>query len=153
MAASRIVLAIAGILATGCATVVHGRTQWVSATSEPAGAGVFVGTEMLGVTPARFPVKRRQRVVVVRFEKDGYRPAEVTLKRSASAWLAGDIAWGAAQFGNQGLKSYSQAPAAAAGVAAVTLGIDFATGAAYKLTPIEVRVMLEPVTTSHVLAK
>ncbi len=125
-----------------CATIVQGRTQRIAINSVPPGAQIFVGNDLVGITPAEVNFKRRRRVVNLRFEKEGYRPVAATLKRVASGWLVGDAAWSGIQFANQGVVSESQRLTAVAGVAAVTFGIDFATGSAYKLTPGEVRVTL-----------
>ena len=43
----------AGLFGSGCATVVNGRTQAVTVTSEPAGARVFIESQLVGVTPGR----------------------------------------------------------------------------------------------------
>ena len=127
----------------GCATVRHGRTQDVSVSSDPEGAQIFAVKDLVGVTPTRITLKRNASHLVLRFEKQGYQAEQVTLKRTASGWLAGDLGWSASQFANQGITSASQRLGAAAGVAAITLGIDFATGSAYKL-PAHVRATLKP---------
>jgi hypothetical protein len=83
-------------------------------------------------------------VIVLRFEKEGYRPAEISLKRTTSGWIALNALAGASEFANQGLSSTGQQAGAAAGVAAVSFGIDFLTGGAYQLDPPRVHVTLEP---------
>ncbi len=138
-------LMAAALAGSGCATLAHGRTQEISIRSVPAGARVYIGSELVGETPARVLVRRRERDAVVRIEKDGFEPAEVKLTRKASGWILGDVGWAAAQFQNQGLRSTSQAPAAAVSVAAISIGVDVATGSAWRQSPGEVRVMLKPV--------
>jgi hypothetical protein len=83
-------------------------------------------------------------VIVLRFEKEGYRPAEISLKRTTSGWIALNALAGASEFANQGLSSTGQQAAVAAGVAAFSFGIDFLTGGAYQLDPARVHVTLEP---------
>jgi len=56
--------------------------------------------------------------LVLRFEKEGYQREEVALNRSFSGWIA-------------------------AGVTAITLGVDLVTGSAYEL-PTQVQVTLKP---------
>jgi PEGA domain len=136
-----LLLCVPLLLSTACATVFHGRTQETTVASEPVGAQVFIGNELVGVTPARIILKRRESHLVLRFEKEGYQPGEVALKRSFSGWIAGDIGLGAAQFANQGIVSQSRRTSAAAGVTALTLGVDLLTGSAYEL-PTQVQVTL-----------
>ena len=138
-------LVAAALTGSGCATLAHGRTQEISIRSVPAGARIYIGSELVGETPARVLVRRRERDAVVRIEKEGFEPAEVTLTRKASGWILGDVGWAAAQFQNQGLRSTSQAPTAAISVAAISIGVDVATGSAWRQSPGEVRVMLKPV--------
>ena len=138
-------LLAAALTGSGCATLAHGRTQEISIRSVPAGARVYIGSELVGETPARVLIRRRERDAVVRIEKDGFEPAEVKLTRKASGWILGDVGWAAAQFQNQGLRSASEAPMAAVSVAAISIGVDVATGSAWRQSPGEVRVMLKRV--------
>ena len=106
---------------TGCATIVHGRHQDVAVTSSPSGARVSVGGKDQGTTPTRVPLERKKTGIVLRFEKEGFQPAELTLGRTTSGWIALDVLAGAGQFANQGLSSTGQQAGAAAMVAAVSL--------------------------------
>ena len=54
----RALLTIAALAATDCATLLQGKTQGIAVTSEPAGAQVFVGSDLVGVTPASFILTR-----------------------------------------------------------------------------------------------
>ena len=139
-----LLVAATALTGSGCATLAHGRTQEISIRSVPAGARIYIGSELAGETPARVLVRRSERDAVVRIEKEGFEAVEVKLTRTPSGWLLGDMGWAAAQFGNQGLQSASEAPVAAFGVAGITIGIDLATGSAWRLTPSEIRVMLKP---------
>jgi PEGA domain len=127
---------------TGCATLAHGRKQEVVVSSEPPGAQVLLRGEGIGLTPTRVTLPRRDSHLTLRFEKAGYQPAELLLRRSMSGWIVGDLAWGP-QFANQGLSSTSQQATAAAVVPATFLGVDLLTDAAYKL-PSQVQVVLKP---------
>jgi hypothetical protein len=120
-----------------------GRAQEISIRSAPAGARVYVGSELAGETPARILVRRAEKDPVVRIEKEGFEAVEVKLRRVPSGWLLGDMGWAAAQFGNQGYRSAGEAAVGAFGVAGLTMGIDLATGSAWRLTPSEIRVMLK----------
>jgi hypothetical protein len=141
---SGLVLA-AAVAGSGCATLAHGRAQEISIRSAPAGARIYIGSELAGETPARVLVRRAEKDPIVRIEKEGFEAVEVKLTRVPSGWLLGDMGWAAAQFGNQGYQSGSDASVAAFGVAGVTIGIDVATGSAWRLTPSEIRVMLKRV--------
>ena len=138
------VLVVLGFSLPGCATIVHGRHQDVAVASSPPGARVLVEGSERGTTPTRLSLERKKLAIVLRFEKEGFRPAEVSLKRTTSGWIALDALAGASEFANQGLSSTGQQAAVAAGVAAFSFGIDFLTGGAYQLDPARVHVTLEP---------
>ena len=81
--------------------------------------------------------------MVLRLEKEGYKPEDVALKRSVSGWIYADIGLGAMQLGNQGLNSQSEIYRTALSLGILTLGVDLITGSAYKL-PAWVQVTLRP---------
>jgi hypothetical protein len=130
------------VLSTACATIIHGRTQEITVTSAPSGAQVFIDKSLIGITPARILLKRRESHLVLRFEKDGYIAENIALKRSFSGWAAADIGLGAVQLANQGITTQPQRIGAAAGILTMTLGVDLITGSAYKL-PAHVQVTLK----------
>lgn len=140
---STIAVAASVVSAGGCATLAHGTRQDVAVTSEPAQADVFIDGERMGATPLTVSLKRRRKDIVLRFAKEGFADAQVPLKRGTSAWIGADVAISLNPFAAQGLDSVSQWPLAAGNALATTLGIDFLTGAAYKL-PKSVRVVLSP---------
>ena len=76
-----LIAAAAVIVVTGCQSLSRGRTQTVPATSRPAGIKVFVDGQAVGETPVRLKLARRADHVV-RFEAEGYRPAEVKITRT-----------------------------------------------------------------------
>ncbi len=75
-ARSRVLLAsllvLASAMSTSCALVVHGRTQVLTEIADPAGARVYVGTQLMGATPAQILVRRSRKDAVLRIKKDGY---------------------------------------------------------------------------------
>ena len=123
---------IAVVLANGCASMHHGRSQVVLVESEPPGARILVGGEPAGVTPNFVELKRRDAVITL--DRDGFLPEEVEVPRSVAAGegVAGDILLGGLLFSLAG-----------PWVLAATLGVDLATGAAWKLRA-QVRATLEP---------
>ncbi len=108
------------LLIVGCVTIIHGTRQNIAVNSVPSGAKVIVKGVHMGTTPAVIELNRNESNIILRFEKEGYEPVEVVLNRSVDAWIAGNIIFG-------GL---------------IGLAIDFISGAAYKLSPSEVNVIL-----------
>ena len=108
------------IVIVSCATIIHGTRQEISVNSMPSGAKVIVRGVHMATTPAVIELKRNQSNIVLRFEKEGYEPVEIALRRSVDGWIAGNIIFG-------GL---------------IGLAIDFLDGAAYKLSPSEVSAAL-----------
>ncbi len=107
-----------GLIAAGCATIVHGTKQDVYVTSQPSGAVVRVhGTAT--TTPGIVTLDRKQRRYVLVFEKEGYKPIEIKLRRTLDGWFFGNILFG--------------------GIIGII--VDFANGSAYKLTPADVDVI------------
>lgn len=113
---------IAVLLANGCASMRHGRSQVVLVESEPPAARILVGGELAGVTPNFVKLKRRDAVITL--DRDGFLPEEVQVPRSVAAGegVLADVLLGGLLLGVAG-------PWVLAG----TLGLDLATGAAWKL--------------------
>ncbi|MBI3292709.1 MAG: hypothetical protein HYZ73_07890 [Elusimicrobia bacterium] len=113
-------LLVAALL-SGCASIIHGSRQDVRVTSVPSGAVVRVNlNNQATTTPGVLTLNRKEIGYVLTFEKQGYKPVEVSLRRTVDGWLFGNILFG-------GL---------------VGIVIDFASGSAYKLTPDEVSTVL-----------
>lgn len=121
------------VMPGGCASMHHGRTQQVIVTSEPPGARIFAGDEPVGVTPDFVTVNRSG--TVLRLEKNGFRTEEIRVRRLPSAWLAGSVVL-AVPFLVAGSHWLSGA--------ALVLGVDFGTGAAWK-SPDRIETALGPV--------
>ena len=117
-------LVLVGTLVSGCATVVHGGSQKVRVVSSPSGAVVRVNLNKIATTtPGVLILNRKETGYVLTFEKEGYNPVEISLRRTVDGWLFGNILLGiyGILFG---------------------LAIDFSNGSAYKLTPDEVSIVL-----------
>jgi hypothetical protein len=121
------------ITTSGCATIMNRGPREIPIASQPAGAKVsiynranqLVTTEttpfVAQLTPKhRFFVGNRYRV---RFEMEGYEPAEVTLKPRIGAWYFSNFVFG--------------------GVVGFLI-VDPATGAMFRLLPEEVDQVLTP---------
>ncbi len=110
------------LVSSGCASIMGGGgPQKITLNSTPSGANVTVkGIAMGSKTPGEIKLSRKNPIYVLRFEKKGYEPVEVTLVQTQNGWIWGNILLG-------GL---------------IGLAIDFGTGAAYKLTPKDVNVVL-----------
>jgi len=115
----------------------------VLVTSVPPGARVFLGNSMVGTTPVRLDLKRRDSRIVLRLELDGFAPYGLPVAQSLSGWLALDL-FPLNPYIAQGLSSAEQAKWQRASGLALAFGIDFLTGAAYTL-PAVVHAVLTPI--------
>src|SRR5262249_37624382 len=109
------------LLLSACATVVNGTTQKIGISSTPIGADVLIDNQQHLITPATVPLARDQSHTFV-FKKEGYQDDSFVLTSSTSGWVWGDVLLG-------GLVG---------GV------VDFADGAARKLSQDSVHVTLTP---------
>lgn len=111
------------VLCGGCATIVHGNSQYVQIDSIPPGAQAFVDGVYI-TTPGKVLLKRgyptQEHQIVV--QKEGYKPAYATISQTLSGWLWGDLFWGI--------------------LPGIT--VDIVTGAAFNLYPSKVTITLEP---------
>lgn len=139
------IFALCSLACTGCASVMNGRTQVVAVSSDPPGAHVFVDEEHVGVTPTFVDLPRRERNLALRLEKEGFGSVHVPVRRSASGWLWGDAAL-AVTNGLVAGQAIGHRKTEWAHVfvqsAALWLGIDLLTGAAFK-RPHHVQATLE----------
>lgn len=102
---------------TSCATIIHGKKQDIQVTSTPPGAVVRVG-DIATTTPGEITLDRSKPRYTLVFEKEGYKPVTVELRRGLDGWLFGNILLG--------------------GI--IGIAIDFLTGSAYKIYPGDVDV-------------
>ena len=105
---------------TACATIMHGTEQGVGVSSQPTNAKVSVDNKPLGVTPVVATLARGN-THVVRVEMDGYQPFEMTLIKSTSGWVWGNIVFG-------GL---------------IGLAVDAISGGLYNLEPAQVMAQMQ----------
>jgi hypothetical protein len=148
-------LLLALVAMNGCASMsLHTRQfreappQVIDVTSDPMGAEVLVNGVRAGITPLKVTLSRGTPRVVLRFEKSGFVPAEVNLRRSANPWLAGDAALlllaGVPNGFGDNPYSARQKILLAAGASAAAFAVDLANKSAFAF-PARVRGKLESV--------
>jgi uncharacterized protein YceK len=125
MKISRALLGLALLLVlSGCATVMHGTTQDIGVSTDPAGADLLVDGAQHYKSPAMITLKRKDDHTVEISQK-GYKRELVEIKGKLSWAVAGDFLAGGA----------------------IGYGIDAATGAQRRLKPEKVEVSLRPLIT------
>ena len=102
------------IAVAGCASIVDGRRESVSFSSDPPGAQIIINGKQMGVTPTSIVLERSDydKANVV-FKKEGYQDQQAVIETSLSMWFWGNVLFG-------GLIGSST---------------DAATGAMWKFTP------------------
>ena len=100
------------VVLSACASIMHGTSQDVGISSMPTSASVTVDNMDKGQTPFVAKLSRKDNHIV-HIAADGYQPADLTLTRSTSGWVWGNLVFG-------GL---------------IGLAVDAITGGLYKLTP------------------
>jgi hypothetical protein len=158
------VLLIIILLATGCATMIHGTHQDVPVQSDPAGARVRVdcGDAPLepGVTPLVISLPRAEEHCSLTLTKDGFVERTIVFERQLSRATSGNQVGGVVTgtfvgliglitgaFVSEGAADAGATVGFDAGSAAGSAaghGIDKRTGAAYKHAPERIMVRLEP---------
>lgn len=113
----------------GCATIMHGTTQSVGISSSPTGAAVSVDNLNLGITPLFAKLKRGDDHIVT-IEMTGYQKAQLTITKSVSGWVWGNIIFG-------GL---------------IGLAVDAITGGLYNLSPEQLNAELKKEGSSAILS-
>ena len=104
---------------TGCCSIIHGTRQDVGISSAPTGAMVKIDNVSSGNTPVVAKLTRKDNHFV-RVELSDYQPFDMTLTRSVSGWVWGNIVFG-------GL---------------IGLAVDAIDGAFYNLSPEQVSATL-----------
>ena len=115
----KLALAPIALALAGCASIMHGTSQDIGISSSPTGAKVFVDGGSPATTPYVAKLSRKDNHVV-RLTMDGYAPAELTLTRSVSGWVWGNVVFG-------GL---------------IGLAVDAISGGLYKLSPEQLQATL-----------
>jgi hypothetical protein len=95
-----------------CASIMHGTTQDIGISSSPTGATVTVDNGAKSQTPFVAKLSRKDSHIV-HLVADGYSPADLTLTKTVSGWVWGNIVFG-------GL---------------IGLAVDAISGGLYNLTP------------------
>ncbi len=78
---------------TGCCSIIHGTRQDVGISSAPTGAMVKIDNVLSGNTPVVAKLTRKDNHFV-RVELSGYQPFDMSLTRSVSGWVWGNIVFG-----------------------------------------------------------
>ena len=107
-----VALIASSIALTACASIMHGTSQDVGISSTPTSASVTVDNTAQGQTPFVAKLSRKDNHII-HIAADGYQPADLTLTRSTSGWVWGNLLFG-------GL---------------IGLAVDAISGGLYKLTP------------------
>lgn len=128
----RSIVVAGGLAASGCASIISGRTATVTLDSRPPDAAVVIrdrrGDEVLTThTPATVELRRKDRFLwpasyTATFQKPGYESKQVAIEQTVNPWILGNVAFG--------------------GV--VGLAIDSATGAAWAPKVAAINEPLEP---------
>lgn len=106
----------------GCASIINGKTQQISITSDPPEAQVAIDDADRGTTPLSMELSRKDRHTIT-VKLSGYKTQEIALDRKVSGWVWGNIIFG-------GL---------------IGLAVDAISGGMYKITPETVNARLTPV--------
>lgn len=143
-------------LSTGCATILHGTRQEVFVDTDPPGATATAGDQTI-TTPGTLKLERKEKNLEVLVQKKGYvsRRVKLTRKDSGLFWAnMGFIPVGYAagvSLASTTTNSWSVfenmwwgGVAGSVVLPAATMGVDLATGAAYKLDPPTIVLRLEP---------
>lgn len=107
-----VALVACSLALTACASIMHGGHQDVGISSSPTSASVTIDNAAKGQTPYVANLSRKDNHVI-HIAAEGYEPADLTLTRSTSGWVWGNLLFG-------GL---------------IGLAVDAITGGLYKLTP------------------
>lgn len=86
-------IAMAGWMATGCATVINGTHQDLTVTSQPEALCVAINGEPHGATPVVASLPRGKNYVV-QVQKDQYHPYEITVVPVTSGMIWGNLIFG-----------------------------------------------------------
>ena len=83
------------LLVTGCASIVDGRRETVSFSSDPPGAQIIINGKTMGVTPASIFLERSDydKANVI-FKKEGYQDQPATIQTSLNMWFWGNVLCG-----------------------------------------------------------
>lgn len=83
----------AAVISLSCGTIMHGSSQNIGITSAPTGANVTIDNQKFGVTPLVADLSRKSDHIIS-FELEGYQKADLTITKSVSGWVWGNIIFG-----------------------------------------------------------
>ena len=95
--------ALALMFFSNCASIIHGPSQNIDFSSQPAGARITIDGNFYGETPKTVPLKRKGRLkgeingkkeYQIKLEMPGYYPYELKVKREMDGWFLGNIILG-----------------------------------------------------------
>lgn len=134
------VVLVAAVLASGCATMMNGTRQRVAIVSEPSGAEVMVNGATRGLTPVTVDMSRL-RPGLLQISKQGFVCEYLEIERALSWWTLGSMVMVILPVTAQGDSTNPVVNVLAA--LASTVGIDLLTGGAFKLED-TLRIELRP---------
>ena len=133
----RLVIGMAAIVSSGCASIISGRHAAVAIDSNPSNAEVVIrdkhGNEVLTThTPARVELKRKDRFIfparyTATIQKPGYQSTTVPIRSTINPCILGNVVFGGP----------------------IGLVVDSATGAGWKPRVASVHKDLEPIYTAE----
>lgn len=83
-------MAIAGVLTSGCATLMAPGPDLVPIATNPAGAQVFLNGQFVGNTPTLVPLARSQ-PAHIQIQLPGFQPVVMHREKRFNAWFIGSI--------------------------------------------------------------
>ncbi len=161
-------------LAQSCATIAHGPNQKIDVVTDPPGAVASFEDQRV-VTPGQIVVRRKLKDAEIRIEKEGYLTQRVRLireKHTKPLWLNAALIpvglFAGGEVGNRTAPDREETCSSSGGfgfcrrsnhlneivvgalvgavvVEGIAFGVDYATGAAFRLEPPRIDVKLEPV--------
>ncbi len=87
-------MGLAFVFLTGCASIISGRHQAVTFTSNPDDAVVTIDGRQIGKTPITAQLERKGGAQVVTIGKDGYKTVTFQLQATINGWFFGNLLFG-----------------------------------------------------------
>lgn len=84
---------VATILFSGCSTIINGKTQALTITSEPIAAKVSINGNQICETPCTQQINRGKDTLVM-IEKEGYKSQTINPSTNMEGWFWGNIILG-----------------------------------------------------------
>jgi len=84
---------LGAVVLSSCASIMHGTSQDIGISSSPTGAKVTIDNQQGANTPYVAKLSRKDNHIV-KIDLEGYQPAELTLTKSTSGWVWGNIVFG-----------------------------------------------------------